>query len=107
MPRSFRRPSTTLMGGQPWRCSTDPHSGCKRPPAGRRTRVPDGRRERRDSIWLAYVPLEAAHADIAALTVPRKPTFFAGPEQPWERLKIGGGPSPVLTPHGWLLGSPG
>ena len=69
----------------------------------RRPMVPDGLRERRDSMWLAYVPLEAAQADIAALTVPRKPTFFAGPEQPWERLKIGGGPAPVLTPHGWLL----
>jgi beta-1,2-mannobiose phosphorylase / 1,2-beta-oligomannan phosphorylase len=22
---------------------------------------------------------------------------------PWEKLKIGGGASPVMSPHGWLL----
>ena len=29
--------------------------------------------------------------------------FVAGPEYPFEELKIGGGPPPIRVPEGWLL----
>lgn len=28
---------------------------------------------------------------------------LAAPVESWERLKIGGGAPPILTPHGWLI----
>ncbi len=67
----------------------------RRPPAG----VPDGR----DCIWISFVPLADAQADIAVLTRWTQHRFLAGPEHDWEELKIGGGPAPVRTTVGWLL----
>lgn len=66
-------------------------------------RLPDTVTERRPSIWISYVPLDQARRDLAALTRPAGHRFLAGPEQDWERLKIGAGPAPLRVPEGWLL----
>ena len=57
----------------------------------------------RQSIWIAYVHLDAARSDPAALTLWRHSRYLAGPEFPFEELKIGGGPPPIRVPEGWLL----
>lgn len=57
----------------------------------------------RESIWISYLPLNA-EAGIA-----HQPLRFemherlACPVAQWERLKIGAGSPPVLTPAGWLI----
>jgi len=67
----------------------------RRPPAG----IPDDR----DSIWISFVPLASVQADLDALTGWSQHRFLAGPEYPFEELKIGGGPAPLRVPEGWLL----
>ena len=52
-------------------------------------------------MWLSYAPLAELGAD-------RRPVFgqhhlLAGPQQPWERLKVGGGPPPLRVGDAWLL----
>ena len=60
--------------------------------------------EKRESIWISFVPLaEAIADDLAALTQWRGHRFLAGPEFPWEQTKIGGGPPPLRVPEGWLV----
>jgi beta-1,2-mannobiose phosphorylase / 1,2-beta-oligomannan phosphorylase len=53
--------------------------------------------EERPGIWLSFAedPVQ-----LGRLSGHRK---IAGPEQPWEELKIGAGPPPVRTDDGWLL----
>ncbi|WP_375431953.1 glycosidase [uncultured Friedmanniella sp.] len=66
-----------------------------RPPPG----LPDGR----GSIWISFVPLTEVQSDLSALAHWRQHRFVAGPEHPYEALKIGGGPPPRRVPEGWLL----
>lgn len=66
-----------------------------RPPAT----VPDPR----PSIWIAFIPLDAVLADRRELARWRQNRFLAGPEHPFEELKIGAGPAPIRVPEGWLL----
>jgi predicted GH43/DUF377 family glycosyl hydrolase len=54
-------------------------------------------------MWISYCSLEQARADLAATLIWRDHQFLAGPEQPWEALKIGGGTPPVHTPYGWMM----
>lgn len=72
-----------------------------RPGEGRRP--PAWLAERRESIWISFVPLAAVRDDEAALTDWRGHRFLAGPEFDYEALKIGGGPPPLRVPEGWLL----
>lgn len=72
-----------------------------RPGAGRR--APGWLAEKRESIWISFVPLAAAAADEAALAQWRGHRFLAGPEHPYEQTKIGGGPPPLRVPEGWLV----
>jgi predicted GH43/DUF377 family glycosyl hydrolase len=58
--------------------------------------------ERRPSMWLSYAPLEAVQRDRRQLQFWYDHHWLAGPEQPWEALKIGGGAPPLRTPLGWL-----
>jgi predicted GH43/DUF377 family glycosyl hydrolase len=75
-----------------------------------RLRRPDGIRmlyplpgvhERRPSMWLSYAPLDEV--------TPGGPLVFgqhhllAGPEQPWEQLKVGGGTPPLRLGDAWLV----
>ncbi|MBA8793573.1 putative GH43/DUF377 family glycosyl hydrolase [Friedmanniella endophytica] len=70
---------------------------------GQGDRPPEWLDEQRQSIWISFVALAAARADLGALTVWSQHRFVAGPEQPWEQLKIGGGPPPRRVPEGWLV----
>jgi beta-1,2-mannobiose phosphorylase / 1,2-beta-oligomannan phosphorylase len=59
--------------------------------------------ESRPSIWIAFVPVDAVLADSRELARWRQNRFLAGPEYPFEELKIGAGPAPIRVPEGWLL----
>jgi beta-1,2-mannobiose phosphorylase / 1,2-beta-oligomannan phosphorylase len=49
--------------------------------------------EQRPGIWVSF-------GDLTSFGSHRR---LAGPEQPWEELKIGAGPPPIRTAEGWLL----
>jgi predicted GH43/DUF377 family glycosyl hydrolase len=53
--------------------------------------------EDRPGIWVSFVK-DARR--LGRLCAHRR---IAGPEQPWEELKIGAGPPPIRTGDGWLL----
>lgn len=65
--------------------------------------VPTGISERRQSLWISHVSLELAQHDPEALTWIEDTHVLAGPEQPWESIKIGGGTPPIMTHLGWLF----
>jgi predicted GH43/DUF377 family glycosyl hydrolase len=66
------------------------------------TKPPSGD-EAQENIWISYVPVEAAVADIASLTSVRRHERVMAPEQPWETKKVGTGAPPVRLPYGWVL----
>lgn len=70
---------------------------------GQGVRVPAGVDDERQSIWISYIPLADVRDDLAALTLWEQHRFVAGPEFPFEALKIGGGPPPRRVPEGWLV----
>lgn len=70
---------------------------------GQGVRLPAGITDDRQSIWISYIPLEAVRADIANLVLWEQHRFVAGPEFPFEAVKIGGGPPPLRVPEGWLV----
>lgn len=57
----------------------------------------------RESIWISYWPLSTSGelCDGPARFVTHE--LLACPIAPWERLKIGAGTPPLLTPNGWLI----
>lgn len=65
--------------------------------------LPAGLLDHRPSIWVSYVPAEAALADIRALARPSGHRVVAAPEFAWEALKIGAGTPPIRVPEGWLV----
>jgi predicted GH43/DUF377 family glycosyl hydrolase len=65
--------------------------------------LPAGLADHRPSIWISYVPQEAALADVRALTRPCGHRMVAGPVFEWEALKIGAGTPPIRVPEGWLM----
>lgn len=71
--------------------------------AGEGVRLPAGIEDARQSIWISYVPVADALADIRSIVLWRNHRFLAGPEFPFEEVKIGGGPPPLRVPEGWLL----
>jgi predicted GH43/DUF377 family glycosyl hydrolase len=70
---------------------------------GQGIRVPAGIDDTRQSIWISYVPLAAVRDDLANLVLWEQHRFVAGPQYPFEELKIGGGPPPLRVPEGWLV----
>ena len=58
--------------------------------------------EDRESIRIAYIPLEAALKDPANLLVATESVKVLIPDGHWGRIKNGGGTPPVRTDHGWL-----
>lgn len=64
--------------------------------------APPGLADSRPGIWVSFVALDAVAADLSALTNLNNHVFVAGPQQPWEILKIGGGTPPVRTDDGWM-----
>lgn len=70
---------------------------------GQGVRLPAGIEDPRQSIWISYVPLDAVRDDLANLVLWEQHRFVAGPEYPFEEVKIGGGPPPLRVPEGWLV----
>lgn len=70
---------------------------------GQGVRVPAGIEDQRQSIWISYVPVEAVRDDLSALALWGQHRFVAGPQYPFEEVKIGGGPPPLRIPEGWLV----
>ena len=72
------------------------HDGCdlSEPPCGEETK---------ENVWISYVPLADAQADVSALTAIANHETVMAPEQPWEDHKVGAGAPPVRLPYGWLL----
>lgn len=70
---------------------------------GEGARPPAGVDEVRPSIWIGYIDLEAARANVSALVRVHGSTMVAAPEMEYETAKIGAGPSPLRVPEGWLL----
>lgn len=58
----------------------------------------------RDSIWLAYIPLQSIKRDIRNLTQVSESCLLLAPSvnDSWGQLKLGGGTVPVLVDEGWL-----
>jgi predicted GH43/DUF377 family glycosyl hydrolase len=58
-----------------------------------------------ESIWISYCPMpnESDDIPIQRLGLFNSHYRLATPVAPWERLKIGGGPPPIMTRHGWLI----
>jgi predicted GH43/DUF377 family glycosyl hydrolase len=75
--------------------------------------APDGRpsyallhrpvNEEHPGIWVSFAAVEDVDRDPVLVVNLAQHRRVAGPEQPWEELKIGAGPAPVRTPEGWLL----
>lgn len=70
---------------------------------GEGVRLPAGITDQRQSIWISFIPVSDVLADIRSLVHWRGHRFLAGPEYPFEELKIGGGPAPLRVPEGWLV----
>jgi len=72
------------------------HDGLKlvEPPSGDETQ---------ENIWISYVPVKSALADIASLTAVRRHERVMAPEQLWEMKKVGTGAPPVRQNYGWIL----
>jgi beta-1,2-mannobiose phosphorylase / 1,2-beta-oligomannan phosphorylase len=70
---------------------------------GQGVHLPAGITDARQSIWISYVPLHDVLADITSLVHWRGHRFLAGPQYPFEEIKIGGGPAPLRVPEGWLV----
>ncbi len=65
--------------------------------------APPSGQETNENIWISYVPLAAALADISSLTSVRRHERVMAPEQRWEAKKVGSGAPPVRYPYGWVL----
>jgi len=65
--------------------------------------VPPEARDRRQSMWISYCPLEGLGPGSIDHPLFNQHTLLAAPEQPWERTKIGGGTPPIRTDEGWLV----
>lgn len=70
---------------------------------GQGVHLPAGITDPRHSIWISYVPVADVLENVSDLVHWRDHRFLAGPEFPFEDLKIGGGPAPLRVPEGWLL----
>jgi predicted GH43/DUF377 family glycosyl hydrolase len=65
--------------------------------------LPAGLTDRRPGIWISYIDVAEARADLRAMARPHSHRLVALPVHPWESLKIGAGAPPLRVPEGWLL----
>ena len=70
---------------------------------GETEHLPTGVTDPRPGIWISYVPVDLARADVRALARPENHRLVALSEFPYEALKIGAGPPPIRVEEGWLL----
>ena len=59
--------------------------------------------DKREAIWISYVPVDAVMKNIANLVRVRAHERLMLPKEPWEAIKLGGGAPPVKIAAGWLL----
>jgi len=91
------RPSLAILHRPTYSVQHHHHGGLLTPP-------PAGSgNEHLENIWISYVPLDAAQADIANLTFAHGHRIVMEPQADWEAVKIGGGAPPVRLPYGWLF----
>ena len=57
----------------------------------------------RESIWISHCAMTLGESEPYRLPLFTAHKRLASPVNAWERLKIGGGTPPILTPHGWLI----
>jgi predicted GH43/DUF377 family glycosyl hydrolase len=57
----------------------------------------------RKSIWISYLKVPSPGHSLSQPGPFTEHCPLASPARSWERLKIGAGTPPILTPHGWLL----
>ncbi len=72
-------------------------------PHGARVVLPPAGAEHLENIWISFIPLQHALANIHDLTRVYEHRVLMAPEAAWEALKIGGGAPPLRLPYGWLL----
>jgi predicted GH43/DUF377 family glycosyl hydrolase len=89
------RPSYAMLHRPMW------NLGLVRP--GQSEHLPAGLSDPRPGIWISYVPVDVARADVRALARPENHRMVALPEFAYEQLKIGAGPPPIRVEEGWLL----
>jgi predicted GH43/DUF377 family glycosyl hydrolase len=65
--------------------------------------LPAGVTDPRQSIWISFVSADQVDQDVRALARVDRHRQVAGPLQPWEATKIGGGTPPIRIPEGWLI----
>ena len=70
---------------------------------GEGIRVPQSVPDDRQSIWISFIPLDEVLRDPRTLVRWGQHRFLAGPEFPFEAVKIGGGPPPIRVDEGWLM----
>jgi predicted GH43/DUF377 family glycosyl hydrolase len=59
--------------------------------------------EERPGIWISFAAADDVEGDPRHLIRVAQHRRVAGPERPWEDLKIGAGPPPIRNEEGWLL----
>lgn len=64
------------------------------PPAPRTVRLPH------ESLWISYCPRPTKPEHLCDLHAHHR---LMSPRFSWERIKVGAGAPPLMTPHGWLL----
>jgi predicted GH43/DUF377 family glycosyl hydrolase len=57
----------------------------------------------RESIWISHCAMTLGDSEPFRLPLFTSHKRLASPVNAWERLKIGAGTPPILTPHGWLI----
>lgn len=70
---------------------------------GPRSRATDRRsvpRTVHPSVWISYSKGIESIDDLCSFQSHHR---LLSPRESWERVKVGAGPPPLLTPHGWLL----
>jgi predicted GH43/DUF377 family glycosyl hydrolase len=55
------------------------------------------------SIWVSYVPLADVARDLTSMLRLRQHRVVLTSSHPWEHVKVGGGPPPILVGDQWLL----
>jgi predicted GH43/DUF377 family glycosyl hydrolase len=60
-------------------------------------------RPHHESIWISYCPTALPDLDVDDFVPFTSHHRLAAPVAPWERIKIGDGTPPVMTPLGWLI----
>ncbi|HZZ95506.1 MAG TPA: hypothetical protein VFE19_00720 [Jatrophihabitantaceae bacterium] len=70
---------------------------------GEGTYLPHGVSDDRPGIWISYIPVADVGDNPGALTHQQQHCLLAMPEYGFEALKIGAGPPPLRTEHGWLV----